>query len=121
MNAAGVTILVIFLLLLAAAAGWVIFTRIRAQKLGVSPPPITTASVPLRPSVCLPRLCAGERSGLRTIIGPLPSPLQHYHAPNSPNSSLPWRLVLSFPLLNSTQYPDKQPTCMHITNSFSDL
>lgn len=38
MHAAGVVIIVILLLLLAAATGWIVFTRMRAQRLGVRPP-----------------------------------------------------------------------------------
>ncbi|KAG7287041.1 hypothetical protein NEMBOFW57_006541 [Staphylotrichum longicolle] len=40
MNTAGAVILAIVLLLLAAAAGWVIFTRVRASRLGLPPPPL---------------------------------------------------------------------------------
>lgn len=36
MNTAGVIILVIILLLVAGAAGWIIYTRVRASQLGVS-------------------------------------------------------------------------------------
>jgi len=36
MNTAGVIVLVIFLLLVAAGVGWVVFTRLRAKRLGVS-------------------------------------------------------------------------------------
>lgn len=39
MHAAGVAIIVILLLLLAAATGWIVFTRMRAQRLGVRLPP----------------------------------------------------------------------------------
>ncbi|KAM7191041.1 hypothetical protein V8F20_009473 [Naviculisporaceae sp. PSN 640] len=38
MNTGGVIALVIFLLLIGAAVGWIVFTRIRAQRLGLPPP-----------------------------------------------------------------------------------
>ncbi|KAK3939800.1 hypothetical protein QBC46DRAFT_262413 [Diplogelasinospora grovesii] len=38
MNTAGVVILVLFLLLIAAGVGWIVFTRLRAQRLGLPPP-----------------------------------------------------------------------------------
>ncbi|KAK3390202.1 hypothetical protein B0H63DRAFT_519434 [Podospora didyma] len=42
MHPAGVAVLVIVLLLLAAGVGWIVFARIRAQRLGLPPPPITS-------------------------------------------------------------------------------
>ncbi|KAK4125542.1 hypothetical protein N657DRAFT_613487 [Parathielavia appendiculata] len=39
MNTAGAVVLAIVLALIAAAAGWVIFTRVRASRLGLPPPP----------------------------------------------------------------------------------
>lgn len=42
MNTAGVIVLVIFLLLVAAGVGWVVFTRLRAKRLGLPPPPLTS-------------------------------------------------------------------------------
>jgi hypothetical protein len=36
MNTAGAVVLAIVLLLIAAGAGWIIFTRVRAARLGVS-------------------------------------------------------------------------------------
>ncbi|KAK3353610.1 hypothetical protein B0T25DRAFT_217802 [Lasiosphaeria hispida] len=42
MNTAGVVFLVLFLLLVAAGVGWVFFTRIRAQRLGLPPPALTS-------------------------------------------------------------------------------
>lgn len=42
MHAAGVAIIVILLLVLAAATGWIVFTRMRAQRLGVRPLPSPT-------------------------------------------------------------------------------
>ncbi|KAL2024541.1 hypothetical protein VTK56DRAFT_7584 [Thermocarpiscus australiensis] len=40
MNTAGVVVLVIVLALIAGAIGWVVFTRVRAQRLGLPPPPL---------------------------------------------------------------------------------
>ncbi|AEO70816.1 uncharacterized protein THITE_46655 [Thermothielavioides terrestris NRRL 8126] len=40
MNTAGAVVLTIVLLLLAAGIGWVIFTRVRASRLGLPPPPL---------------------------------------------------------------------------------
>lgn len=42
MHPAGVAFLVIFLLLIAAGVGWILFTRIRAQRLGLPPPPLAS-------------------------------------------------------------------------------
>ncbi|KAK4197280.1 hypothetical protein QBC40DRAFT_181458 [Triangularia verruculosa] len=42
MHPAGVAILVIILLLIAAGVGWIVFTRIRAQRLGLPPPPLSS-------------------------------------------------------------------------------
>ncbi|KAK1836932.1 hypothetical protein QBC39DRAFT_61325 [Podospora conica] len=42
MHAAGVAIIVILLLLIAAGAGWIVFTRMRAQRLGLPPPPLSS-------------------------------------------------------------------------------
>ncbi|KAK4100331.1 hypothetical protein N658DRAFT_497557 [Parathielavia hyrcaniae] len=39
MNTAGAVVLALVLVLIAAAAGWVIFTRVRASRLGLPPPP----------------------------------------------------------------------------------
>lgn len=47
MKTGGVVILVIVLLLLAAAAGWVLFARLRAQRLGL-PPPAWSSFIPFR-------------------------------------------------------------------------
>src|SRR5262245_28743482 len=49
METAGIIVLIIFLLLIAAAIGWVVFTRMRASRLGVSatipdPPPTRHAT-----------------------------------------------------------------------------
>jgi hypothetical protein len=41
MNTGGAVVLAIVLLLLAAAVGWVIFTRVRASQLGLSSIPST--------------------------------------------------------------------------------
>lgn len=53
MHAAGVAIIVILLLVLAAATGWIVFTRMRAQRLGVrplpSPPPTQLTPPPSSP------------------------------------------------------------------------
>ncbi|KAH8884758.1 hypothetical protein GQ53DRAFT_661270 [Thozetella sp. PMI_491] len=38
METAGIIVLIIFLLLIAAAIGWVVFTRMRAARLGLPPP-----------------------------------------------------------------------------------
>ncbi|KAL2143986.1 hypothetical protein VTI28DRAFT_9738 [Corynascus sepedonium] len=40
MNTAGAVILALVLLLIAAGIGWVVFTRIRAARLGLPPPPL---------------------------------------------------------------------------------
>ncbi|KAK1752092.1 hypothetical protein QBC47DRAFT_405293 [Echria macrotheca] len=42
MHPAGVAILVIILLVLAGGGGWIIFTRIRAQRLGLPAPPLSS-------------------------------------------------------------------------------
>lgn len=42
MHPAGVAILVIFFLALGAGVGYIIFTRIRAQRLGLPPPPLSS-------------------------------------------------------------------------------
>ncbi|KAK4157304.1 hypothetical protein C8A00DRAFT_11846 [Chaetomidium leptoderma] len=39
MNTANAVVLAVVLLLIAAAAGWIIFTRVRASQLGLPPPP----------------------------------------------------------------------------------
>lgn len=38
MNTAGTIVLIIFLLLIAAGVGWIIYTRVRASQLGVRVP-----------------------------------------------------------------------------------
>lgn len=42
MDTAGIVVLIIFLLLIAAGVGWIIFTRVRAQRLGLPPPSLST-------------------------------------------------------------------------------
>ncbi|KAK4134756.1 hypothetical protein BT67DRAFT_336785, partial [Trichocladium antarcticum] len=50
MKTAGVVVLVIVLLLIATGIGWVVFTRIRAQRLGLPPPSLSSYLPFLRPS-----------------------------------------------------------------------
>ncbi|KAJ9160960.1 hypothetical protein NKR19_g2760 [Coniochaeta hoffmannii] len=40
MNTGGTIVLIIFLLLIAAGIGWIIYTRVRASQLGLPPPPL---------------------------------------------------------------------------------
>ncbi|KAL1838239.1 hypothetical protein VTJ49DRAFT_2873 [Mycothermus thermophilus] len=61
MNTAGAVVLALVLLLLAAAAGWIIFTRIRASRLGL-PPPSWKSYIPF----------LGSSSG--SYSGPRPAP-----------------------------------------------
>jgi len=42
MNTGGTIVLILFLLLIAAGVGWIIYTRVRASQLGVSSPPTLT-------------------------------------------------------------------------------
>ncbi|KAK2070274.1 hypothetical protein P8C59_004784 [Phyllachora maydis] len=42
MDAAGAAFLTLFLLIVAAAIGWILFTRLRASRLGLPPPPLTS-------------------------------------------------------------------------------
>ncbi|CAK7215825.1 hypothetical protein SCUCBS95973_002609 [Sporothrix curviconia] len=49
MRTGGIVVLVIVLLLLAAGVGWIVFARLRAQRLGL-PPPSWTSFIPFRGS-----------------------------------------------------------------------
>ncbi|KAK3324693.1 hypothetical protein B0T19DRAFT_429207 [Cercophora scortea] len=49
MKTGGVIVLIIVLALIAAAIGWVIFTRVRANRLGLPPPPLSSY-IPFRKS-----------------------------------------------------------------------
>ena len=42
MHGAGVAIIIILLLLVAAGVGWIVFARMRAQRLGLPPPPLSS-------------------------------------------------------------------------------
>lgn len=78
MHAAGVVIIVILLLLLAAATGWIVFTRMRAQRLGVRPP-LPSPKPP--PTQLTPRLPAPPAPSF--LLHPLPPlvfvPLRRAH------------------------------------------
>ncbi|OIW31691.1 hypothetical protein CONLIGDRAFT_697925 [Coniochaeta ligniaria NRRL 30616] len=50
MHTAGTIVLIIFLLLIAAGVGWIIYTRVRASQLGLPPPPLRSYIPFLTPS-----------------------------------------------------------------------
>ncbi|CAP67259.1 uncharacterized protein PODANS_1_22680 [Podospora anserina S mat+] len=61
MHPAGIAILVIILLLIAAGVGWIVLSRIRAQRLGLPPPPLSSY---------IPFLASSSSSS----YGPTPAP-----------------------------------------------
>jgi len=96
MHPAGVAILVIVLFLLAGGGGWIIFTRLRAQRLGVCSLDAIFFRLPSHQSADAKTLFyfPSQRFGgeLIKLTNPSPSSSPHPHSPRiSPSASPPRR------------------------------